>query len=79
MEECVAVAVAEAVTVAVAEAVAKADESIHDQVIHHQYMDDQSSMSQSCGRSVLWTVSPVDDQSCGRSVLWTISPADGQS
>ena len=34
MDECVAVAVAEAVALAVTEAVAEADQSIHDQNIH---------------------------------------------
>ena len=34
MDECVAVAVAEAMAVAVTEAVAEADQSIHDQSIH---------------------------------------------
>ena len=34
MDECVAVAVAEAASVAVTEAVAEADQSMHDQSIH---------------------------------------------
>ena len=65
MDDCVAVAVAEAVAVAVTEAVAEADQSIHDQSIHDPSIHPRSIHKQWIARAG-WRSATVEGGGGGR-------------